>query len=123
MGVGLQETPSKVAKGTKAFLMDLLLRPSAGYGRITEFTAPIVQVELIQLISISLYEYLAALMAVGMASLMPGNISQIDIMDSFLQSQISKLLQGFYGGRWQPGQFVLREKSQEVERIIRSQIL
>ena len=80
--------------------MDTTLGPSSRYGRIAEFTASIDHVELALLIPVSLYEHLAAVMTVGMASFMSGNIPQIDIVNSFLQSLISKPLHGFYGCRW-----------------------
>ena len=87
------------------------LCPSPGYFGIAKLAAPLFQIELTQEITPSLYEYPSAIMAVSMASFVSGHVAQIDIVNSFLQSQVPEFFQRLYGRRWQPGQLVLRKKS------------
>ena len=81
--------------------------PSARNGRMTKPASAVIDVVLFVKIALPFYQNFVAVVTIGMAAFMPGNISQIDIMDPFLQGQIPKLFQGFYGCRWQSGQFVL----------------
>jgi hypothetical protein len=49
-------------------------------------------------------------MAVGMITLMSGDIAQVNIMNAFPKSQVPEFLKGIDGGWGQPGEFVTGEK-------------
>jgi hypothetical protein len=91
-----------------------LLHPSPRDLCLAKFTAILFQIELAQDVAFSLYENLAAIMAVCVAPFVTGYVAQIDVMNPFLQSQISELFQCLYG-RWrQPGQLILGKKPQKM---------
>jgi hypothetical protein len=58
--------------------------PSARNRGITEFTTPIFDIKLNQKITLSLYERLLAVVAVGVTSFMPRDIPQVHITNPFL---------------------------------------
>ena len=85
--------------GEEASCKGSVLSPSPRYGGVTEFAPTVYQVKLPQKIPFSLYQYLLAVVAIGMTSFMTGHVTQIDIMDPFLYSQISELFEGGNGRR------------------------
>lgn len=68
------------------------LRPSPGYCGTAKFATAIFQLRLTQQITPPLYKHSSTVMAIGMAPLMSGHITQIYIMNPLLQGQIPKLL-------------------------------
>jgi len=62
-------------------------------------------------------------MTVGVVAIMTGDVPHINIMNPLLHGQFPITGQGGHRGRGESVQFVTREKPQEVQGIIRTDIL
>jgi hypothetical protein len=64
-----------------------------------------------------------AVVAIGVSAFMTWHIAEVYISNPFLKSHLSKLLQCSDGRGRESRQFIMREKSQKMQRIIRAQLL
>ena len=97
-------------------------RPPPRYGCVAERAPAPLYVELVNLISQSLDQDLMAVVAIGVASLMPGYVPEIYVMNALLEGNIPQEFKGFHGSGRQPVQFIKGHKARKVQGIVGPQL-
>ncbi len=98
------------------------LTPYPGNSRIAKLAMISNQVIGGNKISLSLDQQFFAVMTVSVVAFMAGDVTDIHIVNPLLHGQFPEAGQRRHRGRGQSIQFVIREKPQEVNRIIRTDI-